>query len=77
MCMCAKLFQSCLTLATLWNVAHQAPLSMGFFRQEYWNGLHCPPPGDLPSSGIKPMSLTSPALTGWFFNTSTAWEPEI
>ena len=37
----------------------QAPLSMGFFRQEYWSGLPCPPPGDLPDPGIKP---TSPAL---------------
>ena len=42
----AKSLQSCPT-ATLWNVAHQAPLSMGFSRQEYWNGLPCPPPGDL------------------------------
>ena len=43
---------------TPWTVAHQAPLSMGFLRQEYWSGLPCPPPGDLPNSGIKP---TSPA----------------
>ena len=42
--------------ATLWIVACQAPLSMGFFRQEYWNGLSCPPPGDLPNPGIKPVS---------------------
>ena len=41
----------------LWTVAHQAPLSMGFSRQEYWSGLPCPPPGDLPHSGIKPTSL--------------------
>ena len=47
--------------ATLWTVAHQAPLSMGFSRQEYWSGLLCPPPGELPDSGIK---LLSPALTG-------------
>ena len=40
--------------ATLWTVACQAPLSMGFSRQEYWSGLSCPPPGDLPDSGIKP-----------------------
>ena len=44
---------------TLWPVAHQAPLSMGFSRQEYWSGLPCPPPGDLPDPGIKPGS---PAL---------------
>ena len=47
---------------TPWTVAHQAPLSMGFSRQEYWSGLPCPPPGDLPSPGIKPMSPASPAL---------------
>ena len=45
--------------ATLWTVAHQAPLFVGFSRQEYWSGLPCPPPGDLPDSGIKPTSLTS------------------
>jgi len=44
---------------TLWIVAHQAPLSMGFSRQEYWSGLLCPPPEDLPNSGIK---LRSPIL---------------
>ena len=44
---------------TPWTVAHQAPLSMGFSRQEYWSGLLCPPPGDLPNPGIKPRS---PAL---------------
>ena len=48
-------------------VARQAPLSMGFFRQEYWSGLLCPPPGDLPDPGIKPESPASPALTGRFF----------
>ena len=42
---------------TLWTVAHQAPLSMGFSRQEYWSGLLCPLPGDLADPGIKPMSL--------------------
>ena len=63
---------SCVQLfATLWTVAHQAPLSMGFSRQEYWSGLPCPPPGDLPDPEIEPMSLTSPALAGRFFTTST------
>ena len=51
-------------LATLWTVAHQAPLSMGFSRQEYWSGLPCPPPGDLPDPGIEYTSLMSPALAG-------------
>ena len=47
---------------TPWTVAHLSPLSLGFARQEYWNGLPFPPPGDLPNPGIKPMSLVSPAL---------------
>ena len=56
--------QSCLTL---WPyVAHQAPLSVGFFRQEYLIGLPFPPPGDLPDPGIEPVS---PALAGGFFTT--------
>ena len=57
--------------------AHQAPLSMEFSRQEYWSGLPCPPPGDLPDSGIEPMSLMSPALAGRFFTTSTTWEAQV
>ena len=60
--------------ATPWTVAHQAPLSMGFSRQEYLSGLPCSPPGDLPDSGIKPVSLLSPALAGGFFTTSATWE---
>ena len=47
---------------TLWTVAHQALLSMRFPRQEHWNGLSCPSPGDLPDPGIKPVSPVSPAL---------------
>ena len=47
---------------------------MGLSRQEYWSGLPCPPPGDLPDPGIKPMSLRSPALAGRFFITSATWE---
>ena len=60
--------------ATLWIVACQAPLSLGLFRQEYWSGLPCPPSGDLLDPGIEPTSLTSPALEGEFFTTSTTWE---
>ena len=55
---------------TPWTVAHQAPLSMGFSRQEYWSGFSCPPPGDLSYPGIKPASLMSPALAAEFFTTS-------
>ena len=54
------------TLATPWTVAHQAPLSMGFSRQEYRNGLPFPSPGNPPDPGIKPVS---PALAGGFFTT--------
>ena len=47
---------------TPWAEAHQAPLSMGFSRQEHWSGLPCPPPGDLPDPGIEPTPPGSPAL---------------
>ena len=58
---------------TPWTVAHQAPLSMGFSRQEYWSGLPCPPPGDLSDPGIEPQSLTS-ALAGRLFTIGATWE---
>ena len=51
---------------TPWTIAHQAPLSLGFSRQEYWSGLPFPPPEDLPDSGIEPRSLRSPALADEF-----------
>ena len=54
-CMHGQSLQSCLTLMTTWPVARQAPLSMGLSRQEYWSGLPCPPPGDLPHPGIEPL----------------------
>ena len=57
----------------LWTLACQAPLSMGFSRQ-YWSGLPCPPPGYLHNSRIKLAPLTTPALTGEFFTTSSTWE---
>ena len=60
--------------ATPWTVARQSALSMGFSRQEYWSGLPCPPPGDLPNPRTEPMSLASPALAGRFFTTSGTWE---
>ena len=63
---------SCVQLfVTLQTVAHQAPLSMGFSRQECWNGLPCSPLGDLADPGIEPTFLMSPALAGRFFTTST------
>ena len=54
---------SCVWLfVTLWTVAHQSPLSMGFSRQQYWRGLPCPSPGDLPNAGIEPVSPEASAL---------------
>ena len=60
--------------ATLWTVASQAPQSMGFSREESWSELPCPPPGDLPNSGIEPESLTSIYTSSGFFTTSATWE---
>ena len=69
---------SCIQLfVTLWTVAHQAPLSMKFSKQEYLSGLPCPPPGDLPDLGIKPASLLSPALAGRIFTISATGKPII
>jgi len=56
-----------LLFLTSWTVAHQAPLSMGFSRQEYWDGLPFPSPGDLPESGIEMVSPASLVLAGEFF----------
>jgi len=58
-CVCVSLSRVWLCV-TPWTVAHQAPLSMGFSRQEYWSGLPLPSPGDLPDPGIEPMSPVSP-----------------
>ena len=75
-CVCAvpNHFSHGRLFAALWTVARQAPLSMGFSRQEYWTGLSCPPPGDLPNQGIKPTSLMSLALADGFFTISPTWE---
>ena len=61
--------------AALWTVACRAPLSMGFSRQEYWSGLSCSSPGDLPDPGIEPMSLMSPVLTDRLLTTEPPEEP--
>ena len=64
---------SCFQLfVTPWTVACQAPLSVGFYRPEYWSGLPFPPPGDLPNPGIEPWS---PALAGGFFTTELLGKP--
>ena len=71
---CAKSLQL-YPIAAPWTLAHQVPLAMGFFRQEYWSGLPCSPPGDLPDPRTKPVSK-SPALAGKFFTTSATWEAQ-
>ena len=68
----AQLLSLVQPFATPWTVAQQAPLSMKFSRQEYWNGLPFPTPGDFPGPGIKP---TSPAVTGRFFTTEPPEKP--
>ena len=73
-CCVLSCFNRVRLFVTLWAVGHQALLSKGFSRQEYWNRLTFPPSGDLPYPGIEPMSLMSPALAGGFFTTSTTWE---
>ena len=59
---------------TPWTVACQGPFSIGFSRQEKCSGLACPPLGDFPDPGIKPMSLISPVLAGGFLTTRVTWE---
>ena len=73
-CECMLIRFSCVRLfATPWTVAHQAPVSMGFSKQEYWSGLPFPLLGDLPNLVMEPTSPGSPALAGRFFTTSTTW----
>ena len=60
---------------TPWPAAHQAPLSVGFARQEYWSGLPSAPPGDIPNLGIEPASLASPALARGFFTIASPGKP--
>ena len=69
----AQLLSRVQPFVTPWTVAHQAPLSMGFFRQEYWSGLPFLTPGDLPDPGVELASRASSALAGRFFTTSATW----
>ena len=71
LCMSTQSLSRVWLIVTSWTVAHQAPLSMGFSRQEYWSGLPFPPPGDLPNPGLDPVS---PVLGGRFF---TAEPPNL
>ena len=69
---------SCVQLfATPWTIAHQAPLSMGFSSPLSWSGLPCPPPGDIPDPGIKPMSLVSSALAGGSLPLVPPGKPQV
>ena len=71
-CMLSKL-QLCWLFATLWTVASQAALSMGFSRQEHWSGSPCPSPRDLPNPGNETMSLTSPILAAAAAKSLQSW----
>ena len=62
---------------TLWTIAHQAPLSRGLSRQEYWSGLPFPPPGGGANPGVEPASLVSPALAGGFFTAAPPGKPQL
>ena len=79
-CVCVRTL-SCSVVSysfvTPWTMARQAPLSVGFPRQEYWSGLPLPNPGDLPNPGIEPMSLASPAFVGRFFTTAPPGKPHM
>ena len=70
----AQLLSPVWLFVTPWTIAHQAPLTMGFSRQEYWSGLPFPPPGYLPNLGIQLTSPASPELAGIFFTTSIPLE---
>ena len=70
-CACSVVSDS----VTLWTVAHQAPLSVEFSRQEYWSQLPFPTPGDLPDPGIEPKSPASPALAGGFSAPTSPGKP--
>ena len=69
-----RCFSRILLCGTLWTVVFQAPLSIGFSRQEYWSPLPCLPPEDLPDPGIEPTSLVSPTLADGSFATNATWE---
>ena len=76
MCVYAKFLQSCPTLCNPMDYSLPGFSVQGIFPWD-WSGLSCPPPGDLPDSGVEPMYLMSPALAGRFFITSTSWEAHV
>ena len=75
-CVRANSLQSCPILWDPMTIALQAPLSMGFSRQEYWSGLPCPPPGHLPDPGAEPAFLAPPALVVEFFPLTPPGKPD-
>ena len=76
-CVCVCMHtQLCLTFCDPMDCSLQAPLSMGYSRQGYWNVLPFPTSGNFPKPGIKPASLVPPAWAGGFFTTSTTWETQ-
>ena len=75
LCLCVQLLSHVWLFVTLWTVARWAPLSMGFSRQEYWNGLPFPPPGDRPDPGIELASPASvPSIGRWILYHWAIWE---
>ena len=70
----AQLLSRVRLFAAVWTVAFEAPLSMGFSRQEYWSGLPFPSPGDFLDPGLEPESLMSPALAWWILYHCATWE---
>ena len=77
---CCSVAKSCLILVTQWTVTRQAPLPMGFLRQEYWNigmGCHFLLPGDLLGQGLNWWSLASPALAGGLCTASATWDTHM
>ena len=73
----ALLLQSCPILCDPVDCSLPGSSVHGFSRQEYWSGLPCPPPGDLPEPGMEPTSLMLPTLAGGFSTTSATWEPSM
>ena len=72
----AQSFRPIRLLVTPWTVARQAPLSMGFSRQEYWSGLPCPPPGDLPEPGVEQEAPCTFCIAGGFFTSEPLGKPQ-
>ena len=77
LCVPAQMLTHVRHLANQWTASHHALLSMGFSKQEYWIGLPCPPPGDLPHPGIKPSSPVAPALAGRVFRAEPPGKPPV